>query len=98
MVRPCDLRVIMRVQIDEAGRDDKAACIDLFGTSCGNLADLDDAIARDGDIGDDGRTTRSVDNGAVADHHARILTHGLPSSLTDLVARFRCAMSWLQSR
>src|SRR5690348_13989461 len=74
MFRPCDLRVVMRVQIDEARHDDKTSRIDLLGTPFRNLADFYNAIASNGDISDDRRTSRSVDNGAAANHDARILT------------------------
>src|SRR5689334_7070609 len=76
MFCPRDLRVVMRVQIDEAGRNDKTPRINLFGTPFRNLAEFYNAIASNGDISDDRRTPRSVDNGAAANHDARILTHG----------------------
>ena len=76
MFRPRDLRIVMRVHIDEARRDDKTPRIYLFGSPFGNLAEFDNAITNHGDISDDRRTSCSVNNGAAADHYARILTHG----------------------
>ena len=74
---PGDLAVIMRMHIDEARRDDLAARVDFLRARARDLADLDDAAARNGDIGVDGLRPRPVEHGAAADHD--IVAHGFPS-------------------
>jgi hypothetical protein len=65
---PADLRVVVRVRIDEARRDDQA--IRVEGSLRGPadiLPDLEDLSRGDRDIGMPRRRARSVDDGAVPD-------------------------------
>src|SRR3546814_4406683 len=52
---PRRLTVIMGVDVDEAGSDDLAACVDFLGASAEAFADRDDPVAVDCDIRDKGR-------------------------------------------
>ncbi len=73
---PERLRVVVRVDVDEARRDREARRIDgLFGR-LGHLADRDDLTVPDADVGAAPRPPRSVDDLATSDHtveHARTL-------------------------
>ena len=60
---PADLRIEMRVQVDEAGGDVQTARVYFLLAFGGYLADLDDGVAVDGDI-------RAEGFGAGAVHHA----------------------------
>src|SRR3546814_3422974 len=65
----------MGVDVDEAGSDDLAACVDFLGASAEAFADRDDPVAVDCDIRDKGRAARTIDDGAAANHqiiHVRL--------------------------
>ena len=64
---PEHLRVVMRVDVDEAGGDDAAISIEP-AISAQPSADLDDAVTLDGDIGRDGGCARPVDDLASCNH------------------------------
>src|SRR3546814_15534402 len=72
----------MGVDVDEAGSDDLAACVDFLGASAEAFADRDDPVAVDCDIRDKGRAARTIDDGAAANH--QIIHVRLPN----LLARF----------
>ena len=63
---PGDLRVEMRVDVDEAGRHDQTARVDLLAPGAVDLADRGDAIAGDGDVAFERRRAGAVDDGAAA--------------------------------
>src|SRR3546814_16721023 len=76
----------MGVDVDEAGSDDLAACVDFLGASAEAFADRDDPVAVDCDIRDKGRAARTIDDGAAANH--QIIHVRLPNLLADfLVSR-----------
>src|SRR3546814_12713320 len=65
----------MGVDVDEAGSDDLAACVDFLGASAEAFADRDDPVDVDCDISDKGRAARTIDDGAAANHqiiHVRL--------------------------
>ena len=68
---PGDLRIVVGMDIDKAGRDQFAPCIDFFHTAGKVLADGRDPIAGDGDIGFERFSTVAVDNGAITDNQIR---------------------------
>ena len=65
---PEDLRVVVRVDVDEPGRDDLPRRVELAGTR-EPVADLGDHAVGDRDIGRPSRRPRPVDDGATPDHH-----------------------------
>jgi len=65
---PGDLGVEVRVDVDEAGRDDGAARVDDLAGRAVVAADADDAIAGDGDVGLEGQPSAAIDHQAAADH------------------------------
>jgi hypothetical protein len=67
MVVPYRLRIVVGVDVDEAGRDQLALGVDFLGAAFCDLADHSDAVAGDADIGFDGRTAGAIDDGAAAD-------------------------------
>src|SRR5579872_4267990 len=69
----------MGMRVDEAGRDDKAAGVDL--TSAGDTADRslsDDAIAGNREIGPEARRSGAVDDRAVANDGGDLAHDGAP--------------------
>src|SRR3546814_9177387 len=54
---PRRLTVIMGVDVDEAGSDDLAACVDFLGASAEAFADRDDPVAVDCDIRSEAHTS-----------------------------------------
>src|SRR4029077_8541303 len=77
-VIPADLRVVVRVRIDEAGADGETGRVDLALARARLAADLSQAVGVDGDVtGVCGRAA-AVDDGAAADDE--IVWHeGAPS-------------------
>src|SRR5258707_744684 len=71
VLAPGDLAVIMGVDIDKAGRDQFAPGVDLFLAFAGDLADLGDAAAGNGDISLIEIAALAVGNVAAADHEIR---------------------------
>ena len=65
---PEHLRVEVRVQVEEAGGDDRAGGVEL-GLAVGReaRADLGDAAVADPDVGGDAGRAGAVDDGAAAD-------------------------------
>ena len=58
----------MGVHVDESGGDDLAAGVDFLASRAEILAHGDDAVAIDRDIRDKGRSARTIDDGAAANH------------------------------
>ena len=57
----------MRMQVDEARRDDQSSCVNLpFGGRARQAANRDDAIAADADITGEPGIARAVDDAAAA--------------------------------
>jgi len=66
---PEELRVVVRVQVDEARRHDQAAGIDrLVGFADADLADLGNHAVLDADVAAKARQAAAVDDHAAADH------------------------------
>ena len=65
---PNRLTVVMGMNVDEAGCDDAAAGVDLFGAATVNLADCAYFAIVDGDVAVDWGAAGAVDEGAVAHH------------------------------
>ena len=64
-----DLAVVVRVDVDESGRDDQAVGIDLLATlTVHGATDLDERAVGDGDVTAVGGAPGAVDDGAVPDH------------------------------
>ncbi len=74
-VVPRCLAVIVRMDVDEARRDQSAVRIDHLSRRAGKVADLDDAPVQHGDVGGVGRRSGAVDDGPSLDHGVE---HGLP--------------------
>src|SRR5258707_8988619 len=64
---PGDLRVVMRMAVDDAGREGEAAGIDGPPRGAEIGADGGDAAALDGEIADKGWSAGAVDDGGAAD-------------------------------
>ena len=71
---PHDLRVVVRVQVDEARGDDPPVGLD--GARCGlvDIADDDDAAVAYADIGTETGATGAVDHDATSDHEIEHLS------------------------
>ena len=66
----------MRVDVDESRRDDAAFGVDLRADpTVRRIADRDDPISADGDIGVKRRASGAVDNDAAANHQIEIVRH-----------------------
>ena len=72
---PGDLAVVVRVDVDEAGRDREAGGVELLATGLVDGADRGDAAVVDGDVGERRTSTAAVDHGSVPDHQ---IVHGSP--------------------
>src|SRR5262249_61232573 len=72
---PVDLRVVMRMEIDRARRDDLAGSIDFFLRFCSDVAaDLGDLAVVHGEVGAIRRQSAAVHDGAVANDQI-VLNH-----------------------
>ena len=80
---PGHLPVIMRVDVDEARRDEQARRIDLFCAGLLYGADSGDVAVLEPDIRDEGRGAGSVDHRSVADDEMKTFTHATASSPAD---------------
>ena len=69
-VAPGHLRVVVRVHVDEARRDELAARVDLLGALGDIRPDRRDLAVDHGEIGFIGVSAGAIDDGAVADHQA----------------------------
>lgn len=72
-----DLRIEMRVQIDEAGRNGEAAGVDLFLALGCDLADLANDSVLDTDVAAERFAAGAVYDAAAADHN--VMRHGKSS-------------------
>src|SRR5690348_2545451 len=75
---PGDLRVVVAMIVDKAGRDGMAGRIDRPGSGAGQFADLGELAVLDRDIAAERRHPRAVDNEAVLDQ--QVIRHRCPSS------------------
>jgi hypothetical protein len=75
---PADLRVVMRVRVDKAGRDDETVGIDGLRRPIGDPADFGDPAVLDRHIGLAPGRAGAVDHGAVLDQ--QVVTHPRASS------------------
>ena len=66
-----DLGVVVRVDVDEAGRDDLSTRIDRSSGGFVDLADCDDSPVTDADGAGSRGCARSVDDGSIADEHVQ---------------------------
>ena len=80
-IGPGCLTVIMGVDVDEPGSDQRACGIDLLGASCRAFADGHDTVARNGHIGGEGLITAAIDDQTVANDQIGNLPHGAPSRI-----------------
>ena len=65
---PADLRIEVRVQVDESRRDDVSLGIDFLGTALVHPTHGRDGVAVNGDVGFDRFVAGSVDYGAIPDY------------------------------
>ena len=66
---PKDLRVIVRVEVDDAGGNYEALRIDDLMSGAVDLSDLDHLAVGDRDVGTARRRAGSVDDITIADNH-----------------------------
>ena len=76
------LRVVVRVDVDEAGRDDEAVGVELARAGPLHVADLDDRAVAHADVGGARGRARPVDDGATADDEVE-LGHCQPPPFVD---------------
>ena len=65
-VVPRDLAVVVGMEIEEAGGDDRAVGVDLPAAPSVDRTDLDDGVAVDGDVAGERRGSGAVDDGAAS--------------------------------
>ena len=82
---PGGLAVVVGVDVDEAGRDERAVGVDLLAAAAVDRPDLGDDAVGDGDVGGAGRRAGAVDDGAPSDDEV-VCGHG-PPGRCDAVAR-----------
>ncbi len=66
---PEHLGVVVRVDVDESGRDDLAVGVDRARRLLVDVADRRDPAVADSDVGDPAGRTRAVDDRSIADDH-----------------------------
>ena len=66
---PEDLRVVVRVQVDEPGNEREAVGVDRAARALVDASERHDPPVADADVGWPRRRTGSVDDAAVADEH-----------------------------
>src|SRR5437879_3148971 len=76
---PGDLRVVMAMIVDKAGRNDLTAGIDGLAGRAGELAELGDLAVLDRDVAAKRRHTRAVDDQPILDQ--QVIRHLCPSSI-----------------
>ena len=69
-------KIIVGVRVDETGRDDLAACVDLFTRRAADAAKRGDLARLYADIGGAARGVDTVDDGTVADDEIKQGGHG----------------------
>ena len=75
-VVPGHLAVIVRVDVDEARRDQQPPGVDLLAPGAGDAADRGDAARLHGDVGLARLAARAVEHGAAAHHQVELGCHG----------------------
>ena len=65
---PSDLRVEMRVNVDEAGRDRMSCRVDFLATLGIYLPNARDRVSVDRDIRRETRSTAPIDNASISNH------------------------------
>ena len=88
-VVPQKLAVIMGVDVDKAGGDNRASGVDHFARIARNGADLDDQAVLDRDVRRIASCTRAIDNRAAADNQIKHIRLPLPMWLSR--QRHKCA-------
>src|ERR1700722_13439822 len=73
---PHRLAVVMGVDVDEAGCDRQAACVDFVGGRANDAADRRDLAVGHGDVSLERRAAIAVHDGAAADDEIEIMGHG----------------------
>ena len=73
---PEDLGVVVRVDVDEAGRDDRALGVERAAGGAADVAQRGDAAATDAEVAAPRRGARAVDQRAAADQEVEVLGHG----------------------
>ena len=91
-------RVVVEVReafvVDEAGRDDLAACIDLLRRVTGHFADLRYKPVLDGDVSGEAFRAGAIDDGPATNDNIECW-HGLsPISICNLSNTVRRALLW----
>ena len=74
---PHELRVVVRVRVDEAGSDDVAGGVDLSGGFVVDRADRDDPPVTNADVGDAPGRPGAVDDGSASDDFVEHGVHPL---------------------
>ena len=72
---PRDLSIVVRMDVDEAGRHDLPACVQRLGCASRDFADGGDAAVIDRDIRPDWRFAGAVHDDAPADQEIKIVPH-----------------------
>ena len=70
-IRPDRLAVVVGVQVDETGGDEKAGRVDLAHPGLADVSDGDHHAVADGDVGDEGFAPEAVDHGAAANDQVK---------------------------
>ena len=83
---PRGLAVVVRVDVDEARRDERAVGVDLVAGRAVDRADLGDDAVGDGDVGRAGRRARAVDDRPPSDHQ---IVHPCPPCSAASIAERR---------
>src|SRR5262249_1483208 len=86
---PEELAVVVRVQVDEARREGKAAGVDFRRATLGGSADGRDFPARHGEVAAAGRRTGAVDEEGVTNDEVGHGSEYLPPSRGDHQSAFR---------
>ena len=69
----------MGVDVDDAGREHEAVGVDRLPRTLGHVADFDDALAANGDVGLDQRVANAVGDHGAANHQ---IMHGPTQSFS----------------
>ena len=75
---PCGLGVVVRMDVDESGREQQAVGVDDHPAAAGDRADVDDAVAVDCYVGMASSSTGAVDDECIA--YDEVMGHGKRAS------------------
>src|SRR6185369_6783153 len=89
---PEDLRVVVRVDVDEARRDDESARVERARGGTAEPPDLGDATGSDADVALAARGARAVDQGAAADRQVEPVAHGGHPTTAPRPAQATCTL------